>query len=281
MIRKYLELIKFSHTLFALPFALISMLVAARGVPEARTVIWILVAMVSARTMAMSFNRIVDRVIDAQNPRTALRPSVTGAVTIRGAWILWGLACGIFLASCRMLNPLCLALSPVVVIVLNGYSYAKRFTHWTHLWLGLSLGISPLGAWAAVTGTLSLEPVPLALAVLLWVAGFDIIYALQDEEFDRGLGLHSLVVRHGAARALALSRLFHAATLALLGGFGWLLHLGLYYFSGVGLVGVALAVEQSLVSAEDRSRVNAAFFTANGFVSLSLLAATCLDLFLG
>jgi 4-hydroxybenzoate polyprenyltransferase len=280
MIRKYLELVKFSHTLFAMPFALMAMLVAAGGMPSARVLVWILFAMVFARTMAMTFNRLMDRDIDSQNPRTASRPTVTGEVSTASAWVLWTFcSAGLFL-SAWMLNPVCLALAPVVWMVLNGYSFGKRFTHWTHLWLGFALGLAPLGAWVAVTGRIEWQPVPLGLAVLVWVAGFDIIYSLQDEEVDHLLGLHSLVVRFGPAGALILSRVFHLAALLLLLSFGLLMGLGRFYYYGVAIVAVALAVEQSMVSDEDRSRINAAFFTANGFVSLVLLAATSLDVFL-
>lgn len=280
MIRKYLELVKFSHTLFAMPFALISMLVAADGLPSPWVFAWILSAMVFARTMAMTFNRIMDRDFDRMNPRAAQRPTVTGEVSIRAAWILWiGCSLGLFL-SAGMLNRLCLILSPAVWLVLNGYSLGKRFTHWTHLWLGLSLGIAPLGAWVAVTGKIEWYPIPLGLAVLLWVAGFDIIYSLQDEEVDHRLGLHSLVIRFGARGALLISRLFHFVALLLFMGFGILMDLGIAFFMGTIVVGVALIVEQSLVSPEDRSRINAAFFTANGFVSLVLLAATVMDIYM-
>lgn len=280
MIRKYLDLVKFSHTLFALPFALISMLAAAQGLPGVWILFWILIAMVCARTMAMTFNRIVDRDFDSRNPRTVLRPTVTGEVSIQAAWMLW-LCCSLGLVvSAGMLNRLCLVLSPVVWLVLNGYSLAKRFTHWTHIWLGLSLGLAPLGAWVAVTGRLEWYPIPLGLAVLFWVAGFDIIYSLQDEEVDHHLGLHSLVIRYGARKALLLSRLFHLMALLLFIGFGILMGLGTIFFLGTGITAVTLVVEQSLVTPEDRSKINAAFFTANGFVSLVLLAAAALDIYL-
>lgn len=277
---KYLELVKFAHTVFALPFALVSMLVAAGGFPSLRTFLWILAAMVAARTMAMTFNRIVDLEFDRANPRAAVRPTVTGEVSLPQAWTLWVLCNAVFFLSAFMLNRLCLYLSPVVWVVLNGYSLTKRFTNWTHLFLGLALGLSPLGAWVAVTGRIEWAPVPLSIAVIAWVAGFDIIYALQDEEIDRRLGLHSLVAGLGARKALVISRLFHALSFSFLLLFGWMQGLGTFYFLGVVAAGIALAVEQSLVSAEDRSRVGAAFFTANGFVSLALLAATCLDVFL-
>ncbi len=279
MIQKYLELVKFPHTIFALPFALISMLVAAEGLPSPWILFWILVAMVSARTMAMTFNRIMDIEYDRLNPRAMQRPTVTGEVTLRAAWLLWLFCSMCLFLSAGMLNRLCLILSPVVWLILNGYSLAKRFTHWTHLWLGLSLGLAPLGAWVAVTGRIEWYPIPLGIAVLLWVAGFDIIYSLQDEEVDHRLGLHSLVTRFGARQALLGSRFFHCLALMFFVGFGLLMDMGIFFFLGTGVVGVALIVEQSLVSPEDRSRINAAFFTANGFVSLVLLAATVVDIY--
>jgi len=276
--RKYLELVKFPHTVFAMPFALISMLVAAHGFPSLRIFFWIMVAMVFARTMAMTFNRIVDVDFDRQNPRAANRPTVTGEVSLRNAWILWGTTSLGFFIAAWMLNTACFLLSPMVGVVLNGYSLMKRFSCWTHVLLGLALGLAPLGAWVAVTGTIEWQPLPLGLAVLFWVAGFDIIYALQDEEIDKRLGLHSLVTGLGARKALVVSRLFHTLAVLILIGFGRLLNLGGFFFSGVAVSAVALAVEQSLVSAENRSRIGAAFFTANGVVSLSLLLATWLDL---
>ncbi len=215
-IRKYLELVKFSHTVFALPFALTAMLIAAGGMPSGWIVAWILVAMVCARTMAMTFNRIVDVRFDAHNPRTANRSTVTGEVSLASAWVLWAVcSAGLFLAA-GMLNTVCLILCPLVWLVLNGYSFCKRFTGWTHLVLGLSLGLAPFGAWVAVTGRIEWAPIPLCLAVMFWVAGFDILYALQDEEVDRALGLNSLVTRAGAAGAILVSRIFHAATVAVL-----------------------------------------------------------------
>jgi 4-hydroxybenzoate polyprenyltransferase len=280
VIRKYLELVKFAHTLFALPFALMAMLVAGRGLPGWWTSFWILMAMVSARSMAMTFNRLLDIRYDQQNPRTWNRPLITGAVTVKQAWLFWGIWSVLFFLSASQLNPLCLGLAPLVWLVLNGYSYGKRFTNWTHLWLGLSLGLAPLGAWVAVTGKVAWAPVPLGLGVLFWVAGFDVIYSLQDEAVDRKLGLHSLVIRLGPVNALILSRIFHLVSLMFFIVFGIGSELGSFFFSGVGIVALTLLYEQSLVSAEDRSRINTAFFTANGFISLLLLLATGLDLLL-
>lgn len=279
-IRKYLELVKFTHTVFALPFALTAMLIAAGGVPEGRIFLWILVAMVCARTMAMTFNRIVDVRFDAQNPRTANRPTVTGEVSLPSAWALWGVCSFVFFLAAYQLNPACLALSPLVWLVLNGYSLCKRVTRWTHLVLGAALGLAPFGAWTAVTGRIEWAPVPLCLAVMFWTAGFDILYALQDEEVDHRLGLHSVVTAFGARGAILISRIFHLTAVAVLVLFGWNLGLGMYYHLGVALAGAILLLEQSMVSADDRSRVGIAFMNANAAVSLTLFAAACLDVFL-
>ena len=276
-----MDLVKFSHTVFAL--AICADFDADRGGRIAiglGSIAWILVAMVSARTMAMTFNRIVDVQFDAKNPRTANRPTVTGEVTMGSAWALWGFSTfGLFL-SAAMLNRVCLVLCPTVWLVLNGYSLCKRYTAWTHLVLGLSLGLAPFGAWVAVTGAIEWAPVPLCLAVMFWVAGFDILYALQDEEIDKSLGLSSLVTRYGPRGAIFISRILHFLTVLVLVAFGRMLDLGLYYFAGVGLVALILILEQSMVSADDRSKVGIVFMNANAAISITLLIATCLDLFL-
>lgn len=275
-----LEMIKFEHTLFALPFALISMLVAAHGLPKWPILIWILVAMVGARSAAMTFNRIADAKIDAENPRTASRAIPKGLVSVGAAWAFTIVSGALLVLASYMLNPLAFVLSPVALAAVCFYSYSKRFTSLSHVWLGLCLGIAPVGAWIAVTGKIGFPSMVLSAAVMLWTAGFDIIYSLQDLEFDRKFGLYSLPARLGPARALLASRLFHLTVIALLGWFGMLTSRGATYFVGVGLVGVLLAYEQRLVSPKDLSRVNAAFFTINGFVSIGLLSFVVLDLFL-
>ena len=272
-----LELVKFSHTVFALPFALIACLVAANGIPAWRPLGWILVAMAGARTSAMAWNRIVDREIDRHNPRTENRPLQTGRVALWEAVLLWLAASALFVFAAWRLNPLAFALSLPVLLVLWFYSTTKRFTPLSHLFLGLALGCAPVGAWIALRGEINLPPVVLGLAVLFWVAGFDIIYALQDEALDRKMGLHSLVTALGAHGALLVSRLFHLVCIALLVGFGMLAGLGGFYYFGVFAVAVALVWEQNLVRPPDLSRVNVAFFTANGIVGLSLLIFTALD----
>ena len=266
-----LEMIKFEHTVFALPFALISVLVAAAGIPEWRVVGWVLVAMVGARSSAMTFNRIADAKIDAANPRTASRALPTGLLSTGAAWLFTIVSAGLLILAAYMLNPLAFALSPVALAAIVGYSYSKRFTSLSHLWLGLCLGIAPVGAWIAVTGQIGFPSLVLSAAVILWTAGFDIIYSLQDIKFDRQTGLFSLPAGIGPARALFISRLFHAAMVCLLTWFGALAGFGAVYYAGVAFVAAFLIYEQSLVSPKDITRVNTAFFTLNGCVSVALL----------
>lgn len=280
-LRLILEMIKFEHTLFALPFALMSMLLAADGFPAGSTVGWILVAMVGARSCAMAFNRLVDQEFDRLNPRTADRALPAGRLTRSQVWIFTVVAGGLLVLAAGKLNRLALALSPVALVVICGYSFTKRFTDWSHLVLGLALAIAPVGAWIAVRGEFSLPALILAAAVVLWVAGFDIIYACQDVDFDRQVGLHSLPQRWGIAPALWFSRLLHLAMVGLLGTLFFVARLHLPYLIGVMVVAGLLAYEQSLVKPHDLSRVNAAFFTTNGFVSVGLLVFTAIDVWTG
>jgi len=278
--RIVLEMIKFEHTLFALPFAFTAMVLAAGGWPAGRTIGWIAVAMVGARSAAMGFNRLADREIDAANPRTATRALPAGLLTpgFVGAFVAASLA--LLVVAAWRLNPLCLALSPVAIVVLLGYSYTKRFTWGSHLALGLALSGAPLGAWIAVRGAFAATPFVLAAVVVTWVGGFDVLYALQDERFDRERGLHSVPARFGTVAALWISGALHAATLGLLallpfvypGGLGTV-----YWIGWAGCLGL-LAVQHSLVRPGDLSRLNAAFFTANGVLAVWLFAATALDL---
>jgi len=278
--RDFLSLVVFAHTVFALPFALLSAILAAGGVPDGRTLLWILVAMVGARSAAMSFNRIVDRHVDAKNPRTARREIPAGVVSPVEAALFCAGSAALFVVAAAQLNRLCLYLSPVALAIVLGYSYAKRFTAAAHLVLGLSLAIAPVGAWVAVTGAFALPPVLLGLAVVFWVAGFDVIYSLQDEDFDRREGLRSIPARFGAPRALQIARLFHGATLSLfyavflaVGG-GWL-------FGGAVVVAGAFLVRQHrLISPGDLSRVDAAFFTANGWLSVAFFVLGAADVLL-
>lgn len=278
--RALLEMIKFSHTIFALPFALTGLVLAAGGVPPLRTIVWVVAAMVGARTAAMAWNRIVDRDIDARNPRTAERHLPTGAVSGAEAWglTLGGLAL-LELAAWR-LNPLCLRLSPLAAAVIFAYPYAKRFTSLCHYLLGLALAAAPLGAWVAVTGEWSLRIVPLGLAVLVWVAGFDVLYALQDLDFDRAEGLHSIPQKLGRGPALQLAGRLHVALVLLLLVQIPLFGLGLWYLLGVLAAAALLRYEHSLVHPDDLSRLDAAFFTMNGILSMLVFVATLIDVLL-
>jgi 4-hydroxybenzoate polyprenyltransferase len=272
-----LEMIKFEHTVFALPFALLSALLAARGIPTWRTLGWILVAMVGARSAAMAFNRIADLHYDALNPRTANRALPRGILTVGQVAAFTIVSAAVFVFAAWQLNPLCFALSPVALLWILGYSYTKRFTALSHLWLGLSLGIAPVGAWLAVRGQFDLVPILLSLAVMLWTAGFDIIYSLQDVEFDRRVGLRSLPQTIGEAPALWLSRLMHVGMVGMLLAVGQLANLHGVYYTGVAVASLLIAYEQSLVQPNDLSRVNLAFFTLNGWVSVLLFAFTVVD----
>ena len=278
--RDFLSLVVFAHTVFALPFALLSAVLAAGGVPSLRTLGWILAAMVGARSAAMSFNRIVDRHIAARNPRTARREIPAGVVSPAAAAIFCAGSAALFVVAAAQLNRLCLWLSPVALAVVLGYSYAKRVTAAAHLVLGLSLAIAPVGAWVAVTGAFALPPVLLGLAVLFWVAGFDVIYSLQDLDFDRREGLRSIPARFGAARALQIARLFHGATLVLLYAVFLSVHGGWLFGAAVVVAGGFLVRQHRLVSPADLSRVDAAFFTANGWLSVAVLVLGAADVFL-
>jgi 4-hydroxybenzoate polyprenyltransferase len=272
-----LEMIKFEHTVFALPFALLSALLAARGLPEWRTLGWIIVAMVGARSAAMAFNRIVDLHFDAMNPRTANRALPRGHLSVGQVVLFTIVSAAVFVLAAWQLNPLCFVLSPIALLWILAYSYTKRFTAFSHLWLGLSLGIAPVGAWLAVQGRFDIVPILLALAVMFWTAGFDIIYSLQDVEFDRRVGLRSLPQTLGEARALWVSRLMHVGMVVLLIVVGQVAQLHWGYYAGVAVVAGLIAYEQSLVKPNDLSRVNLAFFTLNGWVSILLLAFTVVD----
>jgi 4-hydroxybenzoate polyprenyltransferase len=276
----YGRMIKFSHSVFALPFALASFALASEGRPRVASLVWTVVAMVGARSAAMGFNRLADHPLDALNPRTAGRELPRGALSRAQVWLFVAASAAALVLAAAMLNPLCLALSPVALLIVFGYSYTKRFTALSHLVLGLALAVAPVGAWLAVQGRFSPVPLALGLAVLCWVAGFDTIYACQDVEFDRGQGLHSLPARLGVARALWLARLLHVAAVAALLSLWWLVPLHPVYLAGVAVVGALLAYEHSLVRAADLSRVDAAFFTVNGWVSVGYFAVTLLALLL-
>ncbi len=275
-----LRMIKFEHTLFALPFAFLGMMLAAGGWPAWGTVGWIVVAMVGARSAAMGFNRLADRRLDAENPRTADRALPAGRVSPRFVALFVLVSSALLVLAAWRLNPLAFALSPVALTVILGYSYTKRFTAWSHLVLGLALSGAPLGAWIAVRGEVEAAPLVLAGAVLLWVAGFDVLYSLQDLEHDRRAGLYSIPARLGEVRALWISGLLHLGMLALLlwlpalydGGLGW------GYRVGLGGCGALLTWQHLVVRPGDLSRLDAAFFTANSLLGLWLFATTAVDL---
>jgi len=280
-VRTFLDLVRFEHSVFALPFAYIASLTAMRE--DNRQIHWrqlllVTIAMVGARTFAMAVNRIVDRHIDARNPRTQGRELVTGVVSLRTAWAGAITALAILMVAAAGLNTLCLALSPVAALVLAGYPYAKRFTWAPHAVLGLAQTIGPIGAWIAVTGEWSWSAVILGFAVGCWIGGFDIIYALQDYEVDRTIGVKSLPARFGPHVALAWSRAAHYVTVLLLLWFGAAAGLGWVWTAGVGAAAVALAYEQRLVKPTDLSNVNKAFFTVNGFVGIGLFLFALVDL---
>ena len=280
-----LEMIKFSHTLFALPFALMgaALAVSKPGVVVSGIKPWvgILICMVGARSAAMAFNRIVDRRIDAKNPRTATRHIPSGVLSTQSVAIFTVVSCSIFLAGTAMFlpeNPWPLRLSSPVLLWLLGYSLAKRFTSLAHVWLGVALGMAPAAAWVAFRGELSLTPVLLGLAVTFWVSGFDILYACQDYDFDTKAGLHSIPARFGIGRSLKIAALLHLVMVCMLVGVGISMPLGWIYFGGVLVVASLLVYEHSLVKPEDLSKVNVAFFQMNILISMGLLCVTLADL---
>ncbi len=275
-----LEMIKIQHTIFALPFAFLGAFTAAGGVPTLREIFWILVAMVGARSAAMAFNRLVDADIDSKNPRTAGRALPAGLVN-RSFVVLFTVVSSLLLVIASwQLNPLALTLSPAALLIILGYSLTKRFTALSHLFLGLALAVAPIGAAVAVSGTIDPRMWLLAGAVLTWTAGFDVLYSLQDVEFDRSEGLHSIPSRLGAVRALAIARALHVVTIGLLIAFGAVFGFGVIYFAGVGAGIVLLIWQHSIVSPTDLSRINAAFFTANGVLSIVLFVCGACDILL-
>jgi 4-hydroxybenzoate polyprenyltransferase len=263
------EMIKFQHTIFALPFALIALVGApADGWPPLKIWLLVLLAMVAARTAAMAFNRLVDHRIDALNPRTADRSLPGGRLSRRFVWVITIGSSALFILAAAALNPLCLMLALPTLAVLLGYSWSKRFTATAHLWLGAALGIAPIGAWIAVSGRPAWPPVVLGLSVMMWVAGFDIIYSLQDEAFDRSTELHSIPVALGSHRALALARIFHLVSLLGFASFAMISGGGPLRWAAVAAAAAMLGWQHTLVAPDDLSRVNAAFFTANGILSV-------------
>jgi 4-hydroxybenzoate polyprenyltransferase len=278
--RTTLEMIKWEHSIFALPFALTAALLAAHGLPAGRTLLWILIAMITARSCAMAFNRWADAELDAANPRTRTRAIPAGMLSRQFVFGFTCVAALLFVLAADQLNPLTLYLSPVVLVVLLGYSYMKRFTRWSHLGLGLALGLAPSAAWIAVRGTLDWRIVVLSAAVTLWAGGFDVLYACQDFDHDRTAGLYSLPQSVGIPAAFIAARVMHLAMLALLVWFGLLFNFKVIGWLGVVAVAMLLAYEHSLVSPRDLRKLNAAFFTMNGVIATVFLAFVAADLWI-
>ena len=281
LVVRYVNFVKLPHTVFALPFALLGVVLASREAPVTWRVIGLVaLAFTAARFVAMGFNRIADRELDARNPRTRARELPSGRLSLAQAWVAVMLAATIFVWAARALNPLCFALSPVALGVVTLYSYAKRFTWWSHVWLGLGDAIAGPAGYLAVTGRWS-DPWwllwVLAVAVTCWIAGFDVFYALQDEAFDRAAGLHSAVVRFGRARSIVLAKLLHGVAILALIWLGWAGGLGWAYYTGVAIGAAILAWEHRLVRPDDLSRLDAAFFTANGIVSVVVFVGALVD----
>lgn len=274
----YLRMIKFSHSVFALPFAFVGALLAAGGIPSVKQVFWIIVAMVSGRSAAMGLNRIIDLRIDAKNPRTKQRELPAGKISLTEAWVFVLMSLGVFVLSARMLNPLCLKLSPLAIGFFVLYPYTKRFTYLSHFVLGLTISGAPLGAWIAIRGSFDWQILPLCVGVVFWLAGFDTLYALQDYEFDRKEGLYSIPAKVGIKRSLQLARAFHLVTFVMLVFTGWVFGLGPAYFIGTTIAGGLLYYEHSLVKEDDLSKLDMAFFNMNGYLSVTVFFFTLVDM---
>jgi 4-hydroxybenzoate polyprenyltransferase len=277
-IRTVLEMIKFEHSIFALPFALTGALLAARathqppkGWPTLRQFFWIIVAMVAARSAAMTMNRIADVRFDKENPRTQKRALATGALSLSFAWLFTIVAVAVFFVAARQLNVLALKLAPLAIAILFFYSFTKRFTNWSHLFLGFALGISPAAAWIAITGSLDWRMLILCAAVTMWVGGFDVLYACQDVDYDQRAGLYSVPRRFGIASALLIARIMHSGVVALLAWLAYSFALPWPAWAGIGVVAALLGYEHSLVKPGDLSKLDAAFFAVNGYISLLFL----------
>ena len=279
--RRYLGLVKFEHTIFAMPFALMALLVATGGRPKPATLFWVAVAMVGARSAAMAFNRLVDRRIDARNPRTADRHIPAGEIGVTGATVFIIMSSTLLISAAWRLNPLCFALSPAALAVVFFYSLTKRFSSWSHVFLGVALAVAPVGAWLAATGGFDRFPLLLAAGVTAWVAGFDAIYGCQDAEFDRRSGLHSLAVRYGTGGALRIARGLHLLAVALLAtAFRLEPALGATSQAGAAVMAALLVWEHRIVRGGDLSRIDMAFFTLNSWIGLVLLLFVAADLYL-
>ena len=274
----YFKMIKFEHSVFALPFALMAMVLAANGLPNSHTILWIVIAMVSARTVAMGTNRYVDRFIDAANPRTKNRDLPKGNISANKTLAYTITFTVIYFFSAYMLNRLTLILSPIPIILFVLYSYSKRYTAFCHLLLGISLGLAPIGAWIAVTGSITIVPIIISLAVIFWVAGFDMLYAIQDMDFDRENNLFSIPALIGVRVTLILSKISHIITLIFLVSLFFNSSLGYIYISGLIIISAFMAYEHSLLSKEDLSKLNIAFFNINAYISVTLGLFTIADI---
>ncbi|MDZ4043083.1 MAG: UbiA-like polyprenyltransferase [Eubacteriales bacterium] len=273
-VRVFLDMIKFEHTVFALPFAFIGALLVQMRIPGLWDIIWITVAMVGARTAAMSLNRIFDRHIDARNPRTADRALPKGLLSVNEVCVHAVISMAVLLFAAIQLSPLAVKLFPLVLFILVGYSYTKRFTWACHLWLGVALGFTPVAGWIAISDAFALPPVLLGLGVMFWVAGFDIIYASMDYEFDRDAGIRSIPARFGIPAALKIAAGFHILAPAFLAAAGMVLGLGTLYYIGIGLAILILGYQHAIVKPNDLSRANVAFFQANAVLGMTVFAFT-------
>ncbi len=274
-------MIKFEHSIFALPFAYLGAFLSQKRVPGLTTLLWVTVAMVGARSFAMALNRWIDMEIDRRNPRTAERALPKGLISVSKTVLFSIVSLGIFLLAVYNLAPICRYLWPFVVIPFVVYPYTKRFTWLSHFVLGLCLGLAPIGAWIAVTNTYSVEPLLLGVAVLLWVAGFDVLYAIQDIDFDKKHGLFSVPARFGINKSIVVTRFLHALSIGILILTGLKLHLGIFYFAGVTIAAVLLAYENSLIKPDDQSRLNVAFFTMNGIISVIMFCFVAIEVIFG
>jgi 4-hydroxybenzoate polyprenyltransferase len=275
-----LEMIKFKHTVFAMPFALTGAFLAVRGIPSLWVFFWVIMAMIGARTAAMTFNRIVDRRFDAANPRTSQRAIPTGQVSLSESWLLVAASSALFFLACWMLNSLALQIAPFALALTFFYSLTKRFTWLCHVVLGIALAFSPLGGWVAAAGSLSGYPWLLSLGVLFWAAGFDVVYATQDAEFDRQAGLYSMPASLGRKNAFRLAITFHVLAFILFTLTGLHQQLNFVYYLGITLTGTALFYQHLIVNPRDLSSIHVSFFSMNGFISLTLFIAVCLSLLL-
>lgn len=273
-----MAMIDFGHTLFGLPFAYLGAFLALKDIPSASQLIWITVAMLGARSAALCLNRLIDRFIDRANPRTAGWVLPAGELPVTGVWVLVVVFFALLFWAAAQLNPLCVKLAPLAVLILWAYSYTKRFTWWCHLLLGMAVGIGPVGGWIAVTGRFDWQPLVLWLAVACWIAGFDTMYASQDIDFDRAHGLYSIPARFGISGALRFSSVFHLFTVIFLVLNGAVMLLGSWYFAGVGFTALLLLYEHIIVSPDNLARVNFASFRINHYVGLIIFVMTLADI---